>query len=272
MEGIAGEPGGSIARQFTKRQETRKNHERWYTPGRPLNPGMFSRRSPAEFKHRRVCEDWITILPRDKAKFFDALVRQWECNYAMMSIALDDALSQRSRGELVCARQQVSVAAELLERLSDSLTSVCDTLSMQGRRLRMLPAVEPLNGSFFRGNTAQSAASWNGILHHVLFGNRARFFHKLRILSATIDQLAREFREAAGDISKGLSVHPTDCWTKLDCLHYDFNTCLREAEVVVKSFLRILPSEQLPVLHSQLDTPAEPWRLRVKPRISQAPA
>ena len=36
----------------------------------------------------------------------------------MMSVALDDALSLRARGELVCARQQVSVAADLLGRLA----------------------------------------------------------------------------------------------------------------------------------------------------------
>ena len=42
---------------------------------------------------------------------------------------------------------------------------------------------------FFRGSTAQTAASWNGIIHHVLFGDRSRFFHKLRILSDTLRRL-----------------------------------------------------------------------------------
>ena len=161
---------------------------------------MSSRRLPSQCAHRRVCEDWITALPREKAKIFEVLVQRWECAYAMMSIALDDALTLRSRGELVCARGQVSVAAELLERLAGSLTSLCLALSMHGRRLRLLPVVEPLNASFFRGNTGQSAASWNGILHHVLFGQRSRFFHKLRILSDTVEHLSREFRDAAGDI------------------------------------------------------------------------
>ncbi|HTR48425.1 MAG TPA: hypothetical protein VMM16_13670 [Verrucomicrobiae bacterium] len=214
----------------------------------------------------------MTVLPREKAKIFEALVQQWECAYAMMSIALDDALSLRSSGELVCARQQVSIAAELLEPLGESLTSLCETLAMYGRRLRALPAVEPLNTSFYRGNTGRSAASWNGILHHVLFGNRARFFHKLRILSDAVSQLTREFREAAGDLSKGLAVQPGACWERLDCLHYDFNTCLRETEIVLKSFLRVLPAEQLPALSIALDAPREPSRLRMKPRLSRAPA
>jgi hypothetical protein len=232
---------------------------------------MLPRRTPGT--RRKVCEDWLAALPREKARTFDALVRQWECTYAMMSIALDDAVSLRSRGELICARQQVSIASELLEPLVEALTSLCKTLSLRGRRLAVFPVVEPLNTTFFRGNTGRSAASWNQILHRVLFANRSRFLHKVRILCDTIDEIGREFREAAGDISKGLAVQPHVNWERLDSLHYDFNTCLRETEVVLKSFLRIVPAEQLAALNSELATPVEPSRRpSLKPRLSRAPA
>lgn len=214
----------------------------------------------------------MTALPREKTQVFETVVGRWECVYAMMSVALDDALSLRARGELVCARQQVSMAADLLGRLAPSLVSFCATIAARGRHIAELPVVEPLNTKFFRGNMAQSAASWNGILHHVLFRERSRFFHKLRILSSTLEQLDREFCEAASDISKGLSVQPSDAWRKLDELHYDFNTCLRETEVMLKSFLRTLPAEQLSALASELDAPPMATRLRVKPRLSRAPA
>lgn len=233
---------------------------------------LFRRNTLSSSARRRVSEDWIMALPREKTKVFETVVRRWECTYAMMSVALDDALSLRARGELVCARQQVSMAADLLGRLAASLISFCDTLSVRGRRVAGLPAVEPLNTEFFRGQTAQSAASWNAILHHVLFRGRSRFFHKLRILSGTLERLEREFQEAAGDIAKNLSVQPGDAWKNLDSLHYDFNTCLRETEVLLKSFLRSLPAEQLPALSSELDAPPTRKRVRVKPRLSRAPA
>ena len=188
----------------------------------------------------------------------------------MMSVALDGALSLRASGELVCARQQVSIASGLLGRLSPSLISLCETLSAHGRRVSKFPAVEPMNADFFRGDTAQSAASWNGILHHVLFSARSRFFHKLRILSHTLALLEAEFEDAASEISKGLSVQPGDCWQRLDNIHYDFNTCLRESEVVLKSFLSILPDDQLASLATDLDAPPVP--LRVKPSFSGASA
>jgi hypothetical protein len=233
---------------------------------------VITRRAAQRSVRRKVLDDWFTTLPGDKNDLYEAVVRRWECTYAMMNVALDEALSLRTCGKLICARQQVSVAADLLERLSPALVSLCETLSARGQRVSQLPAVEPLNAEFFRSRTAQSAASWNGILHHVLFSVRSRFFHKLRILSHTIEQLDREFQDAASDVSKGLSVRPNDCWQRLDILHYDLNTCLRETEVVLKSFMRILPDEQLPALASELDAPPTRKGVRVKARLSGASA
>ncbi len=211
-------------------------------------------------------------LPREKGEIFDTVVGRWECVYAMMSVALDDSLSLRSRGELVCARQQVGVASDLLEKLAASLTSFCSTLQYRGKSAAELPRVKPLNPSFFRGNSAQSAASWNEIIHHLLFRSRSRFFHKLRILSEILDELDHEFRESAGDIARGMDTQPVASWIKLDDLHYDFSTCLRETEVMLKSFLRVLPAEQLPGLARDLDAVPMAAPLPAKPRLSRATA
>jgi hypothetical protein len=231
---------------------------------------VFQGRTKSRAARRKVLDDWIAVLPHAKDEMYQIVVRRWECSYAMMSVALDEAMSLRSAGELVCARQQVSIAAGLLSRLAPSLISLCDTLSSRGQRVTRLPVVEPMNADFFRGDTGQSAASWNQILHHVLFSARSRFFHKLRILSHTLATLEYEFEEAAGDISRNLATQPGDCWQRLDNLHYDFNTCLRESEVVLKSFLRILPDDQLTSLASDLDAPPTPRRLRARARFSDA--
>jgi hypothetical protein len=206
-----------------------------------------------------VCDDWIRALPREKGRLFEALVSQWERSYAMMSVALDDAMSLRARGELVCAHQQVWVSIDLLQRLSASLIGCCEILGRHGRGLDNMPAVEPMRTKFFRGDAGRSAASWNSILHHVLFGSRARFVHKVRILSETLAQIEEQFVAAVGELSCGISTQ-SDVWKSLDCLHYDFNTCLRESEVVLKSFLRVLPAEQLQGVSAELEAPLAPRR------------
>jgi hypothetical protein len=224
-------------------------------------PGTF-------YLRRSVSDDWIAALPREKAHVFSAVVQRWESLYAMLSVSLDDAISVRARGELVCSREYVLVSADLLAQLAAELLGACRRLSNRGRHLNKTPRVQPLQTEFFRGETARAAASWNDFLHHVLFAERSRFFQKLRILSETLEALVREYDGAAEDIFAGLSVRPGASWDTLECLHYDFTTCLRESEVLLKSFLRALPSEQVAALAAELsDTPAvEPLRAKSRTR------
>lgn len=217
-----------------------------------------------------MSDDWIAALPREKSRVFDVVVQSWECSYAMMSVALDSALSLRTRGQLVRARKQVSLAEALLTRHAKALVSACQIIIDHGHSVSELPPVEPLNTNFFRGNTAQSAASWNSILHHVLFGGRSRFLHKLRILSETMEQLGREFHDVACDISEGLTTEPCASWNTLGSLHYDINTCLGELEVVFKSFLRALPPEQLDAFSLELGAPPIQKHPQLQPTLSPA--
>jgi hypothetical protein len=190
----------------------------------------------------------------------------------MLSVSLDEALAQRARGELVCAQQQVAITSELLLRLVSTLTNACAVLSAGGKHLSNLPLVQPLHTEFFQGDTGQSAASWNSLLHNVLLGHRSRFFHKLRILSNTVEQLGIEFEQNAHDIAAGLSVEPAACWKQLDSLHYDLNTCLRESEVILKSFLHALPAERLVAFGTELSRPRTAARPRPVPRAKRATA
>ncbi|HVB55953.1 MAG TPA: hypothetical protein VNE63_05895 [Candidatus Acidoferrales bacterium] len=190
----------------------------------------------------------------------------------MISVALDSALSLRNRGELVCAPQQLAVVAGLLERLADSLVSFCEALANRGRYIGDAPKVEPLNVGFFRGNTGQTAAGWNALLHRILLGDRARFIHKLKILSETMERLENEFASAVREIAKNTPIQSSGRWRTLDSLHYDFNTCLRETEVVFKSFLRALPVDQLVAFTGEIKTAPLPRRLRMRPRLSRASA
>lgn len=202
-----------------------------------------------------VCDDWIRALPREKGQVFDCTVRRWECWYAMMSIALDDAFALRAAGKLVCARQQVCVSSDLLGRLAKTLMGFCEVAAQRGRHIDKVPAVDPMRTEFFRSATGQSAASWNNILYHVLFAGRLRFLHKLRLLGSTVGGIQRQFAATADDLSRAISTPPGDSWKTLDCLHYDFNTCLRETEIVLKSFLRALPAEQVEAFAAELETP-----------------
>jgi hypothetical protein len=233
---------------------------------------LFKRRRAPSPVRRNASDDWRVALPREKNQLFEKTVRDWECSYAMMSVSLDEALAQRARGELVCAQQQVAITSDLLLRLARMLIGGCAALSECGKRIVNLPLVQPLHTEFFRGDTGQSAASWNSLLHNVLLGERSRFFHKLRILSNTVEHLGREFQQTAHDITDGTCVQPAACWNQLDSLHYDLNTCLRESEVILKSFLHALPADQLSLFDGELSRPPVVAKSRPVPRTTRVSA
>jgi hypothetical protein len=223
---------------------------------------VFAKRRPTLHPARRsVSDDWVASLPREKAQLFESIVHRWECSFAMASVSLNEALALRSRGELVRARQQVTISSELLTRIAVSLIDACQSISAHGRNISNIPQVLPLNTQFFKGQTAQGAASWNELLHHVLFADRSRFFQKLRILSETLENLVVEFHLEADELSAALSIHPNDSWEVLASHHYDFNTCMRETEILLKSFLRTLPVEQISAFASELDVTPSPEKL-----------
>lgn len=262
-------PRGSITAWSNERQENdplaisvlQSAFDSW---GAPV---FFSRKQQTSAVKHTVAEDWIAALPRDKSKLFEAVVRDWESHYAMLSIALDDAISQRAAGKLVSARQQVSVCSELLSRLTAVLIHACEATAKRGRQLNDLPSVNPLNAEFFRGDTGRSAATRSVLLHNVLFAERQRFFQKVRILSETIQRISEEFLQAADDVVDGLSTRPVETWKNLEALHDDFTTCFRESEVLLKGFVRALPSHQLAGFQSQLEQTPASFRTNSKPRV-----
>lgn len=200
-----------------------------------------------------VEQDWVAPLPGVKHRLFDRSVNSLEASYAMLSVALDQAFALREQASLVCARGQIGMAAELLARFTDRLRATLAALAEEGGRLRRPPSVAPLCGEFFRGETAQSAATWSRILHFVLPLARPRYHYKLQTLETTVAGLTREFCEAALEIAEGSCVNPPVRWRQLDEIHYDLNTCLRETIVLLKSFLCSLPVENLEAFEVRLE-------------------
>jgi hypothetical protein len=215
-----------------------------------------------------VMEDWRARLPEQKNRVFDNIVHEWEDAYAVFSVPLDDAMTLRAQGQLACARQCVEISAAVVTDLTAPLAASCRTLEKWGRRLALPPAVAALNPSFYRSESARQNAQWNQLMHRVLFGSRARFLHKLRALEINVSALGDEFHRQADELSSGVHFYPA-AWPRLDELHYDVNTCLRETIVVLKSFILALPPKNLSLFHGDLNAAASAAREAFRPPVSR---
>jgi hypothetical protein len=199
-----------------------------------------------------VRTEWISHLPGDRQQLFRDVVVSLEATYMMMSVALNEAMLLRSNGQLVQARAEAEVCGELGERLARKVRILIDGMKVHGKSMRDLAVVLPLTASNFQHSEARLAAGLHWLLHNLMPNSRFRFFHKLRVLRSAVCGLSRQFTKTAKEISDNQSVQPPAAWQELDYLHYDLNTCLREAIVTMKCFLRGMPEDLFVAFQLQL--------------------
>lgn len=195
-----------------------------------------------------VREDWLARLPEEKDRFFESIHSKLETSYVITSISLSDVLTLCREGRLPPAGEQSAIVVTLFGRLARELHAVLRAMGEHARRFGTVPAVIPLRPGFFRSAGAQRIARTNHLVSRVLFSVRARFFRKIRALMQIVAGVQHETRNIArtkaGDI--------TLSWSRLEEFHYDLNTCLRETLVILKSFLCVLPAQELAPFQGRL--------------------
>jgi hypothetical protein len=196
-------------------------------------------------RNSSVQEDWSSWLPPAKAETFDSCVRQLEIFYEMFSISLNEALELRRIGRLAQSCRAVFVMPALCARLARPVERLLRKLGEHAKHFGVIPNTAPLDAANFRGGREQRAARMNDLLSHLLLTQRSQFLHKVDTLEEMVLGIRKEFCEVAFDLGSGASAAPSLDWHTLDDAHFDLNTCLREAIVILKSFIVVLPEDQV---------------------------
>ncbi len=205
---------------------------------------------------RSVLRDWLGALPQQQMDTYKCVTQRWNSIYGMGSVALEASYEMRSNRNFRRAEEQADVAAELLNRLADDLVHGIEVMHHEARHLAQVPAVEPIDPGHFRSPSVRWTISVSRLLHQVTFSERARFFNKLRTLDRTVEVLSDEFLQSIESLADRHSQESGILWSGFERLHDDLNTCLREAEVVLKCFLRAVPPETAPEIAARLEAPA----------------
>jgi hypothetical protein len=192
-----------------------------------------------------VQEDWSAWLPAPKADAFNADVRHLELLYGMFSVSLNEAFELRRTGKAAHSCRAILVIPALCARLAVPLEGMLRTLGEHARHFGVVPNIAPLDPANFRGSREQHTARMSDLLSRVLFTQRSQFLHKIETLGEMVLSIRKNFCEVASDLGNAVSADPSADWRTLDEAHFDLNTCLREAVVLLKSFLVVLPNEQV---------------------------
>src|SRR6266852_513190 len=200
-----------------------------------------------------VQKDWSTWLPADKAETFDSCVRQLELCYGMFSVSLNEALELRRIGKAGHSCRAILFMPELCARLAFPLEGLLRTLGEHAKHFGVIPNTAPLDAANFRGYREQRTARMSDLLSRVLLTQRSQFLHKIDTLEDMVLHIHSDFCEIASDLGSGASAEPSSDWRTLDDAHFDLNTCLREAIVLLKSFIVVLPDSQLPAFQKSIN-------------------
>jgi len=201
-----------------------------------------------------VRDDWQAWLPEEKDQVFRAYVRQLEISYNMLSVSLDEALALRQGGQLAKATQAVCVTPDLCNRFAHPLVALLWALGEHAKHHGTVPNAAPLDPANFQGARGQRAARVGGLLCRILLSERSQFLYKISTLGEMVGDLNQDFCEAAAEIADGVPMESGAEWEAVDAAHYDLNTCLREAIVLLKSFLLALPDNELEAFQATVHT------------------
>ncbi len=206
---------------------------------------MRDRVCPPSVRGASVKDDWLAWLPEEKDGVFRAYVQHLEASYIMLSVSLNEAIDLRQAGCLTKSSQVVYVTSALCSRLTDPLAATLRALGDHAKHYGTMPNTAPLDPANFQGYRGQRSARMSALLSRILLTRRSQFLHKIGALHEMVVDLGHEFQGFADELASGNSIDPISDWEAVDIAHYDLNTCLREAIVLLKSFLRAVPNEEL---------------------------
>jgi hypothetical protein len=205
-----------------------------------------------------VVRDWRTPLGSVKSAAYVVCVGRLENAYSMFSVNLDEAIGLRRYGRTCKAHQVLSVAPALCQRLARPLQSLLRAMLQHAKHFGTTPNLAPLDPENFQNSRSQRVARFNDLLSNILVTRKSRFLHKISALGDLVDNLDTSFESTVEELAGRESLQPEHDWELLDAVHYDLNTCLREAVVLFKSFLHALPDAQLASFQGALKAPSEP--------------
>jgi hypothetical protein len=200
-----------------------------------------------------VSQDWRMPLSVEKSGIYIQTLNRLETSYSMFSVNLDEALGLRRSGQVLKANQVLCISPSLCQKFSALLVGLLRAMLTHSRHFGISPNMAPLNPENFQNAKCQRVARLNGILNKVLLTRKSQFLQKASALIDLVEDLGDNYVGAAGEAGDEHSYHPDESWEALDPVHYDLNTSLREAVVLLKSFLHAIPVSQLLDFQSALD-------------------
>jgi hypothetical protein len=197
--------------------------------------------------------DWLGFLPALQLDAFRKHSKESESCYFVFSIELNEAMTLRDEGSRTESLQVARLASDLCGRLAENLSNVCSAMAEHCKENGTTPSLAALDPECFCCRRVRRWALRDCALHRLSLSRNSRFLRKLSTLSRIVAVRCADFRRATVDLTlvRG-GVLAGGLWAVMDAAEYDLNTCLRELQVMLKCFLRVLSADDLALFESTL--------------------
>lgn len=209
---------------------------------------------PCQPRYGSVSQDWRKPLSAEKSRAYANTMRALETAYTIFSINLDEAFGFQRCGRMALAHEVLRVGPGLCRRLALPMHSLLCAMLDHAKHFGTTPNLLPLNPDNFQYARSQRVARFSDLFSKVLLTKKSQFLNKISALTDLVNELDLSFEDTIERLCEEESLYPERDWELLDSVHYDLNTCLRETEVLFKSFLHALPEPQIEDFEADLRT------------------
>lgn len=197
-------------------------------------------------RYDTVQQDWRAFLPEAKASLFYRHVEYLETDYMMLSISLNELLAcRRASKTAAMLSESEGLLGPLCARLAIRINAVLHGMGQHARHFGIVPNQAPLDAANFRGERSQRNARYSHLLNQLLLSERSQFLNKLATLEGIVDLVGDEFIITVSQLDGCPIAQIPKLLQTLEVGQYDLTTCVRETDVLLKSFLFVLPDNQL---------------------------
>lgn len=191
-----------------------------------------------------VQQDWRAILPLEKSALYASHIQRLQNAFAIFAIGLDEALALWDTGSEETVHQEMVMVGQLCARFALGINAVLHAMGQYARHFDVIPNLAFLNPENFCSERGQRRARHSQVVSQILLSERSQLLNKLAALEEIVDELADDFIAVADQFAAGTSVNPS-AKAFFQQHYFDLNTCLSETRVLFKSFLLVLPFDQL---------------------------
>lgn len=190
-------------------------------------------------------------LRQEREEIYRPVAMEIETQTVILGISLNEALGERSDGNIENAWRLVGLAACQWARLAESITSLLSAIEANVSSSRSVLRVRTIDPRRFKSQTMLEFLRMRDTLDQLVFRSKVRYQSNVRMLRRAVESLSADLRKNYRSTEPPFEIS-CEAWMLLDPAFHDFDLIMKEALLSFRALLAALPDSALDSFASDL--------------------